>query len=70
MKRFDFATRLLFSVDEAAYLLGVGPHTIYRAIRRKRLPAIRIGEGERAKILIDKSSLLRFIAPPAVEEER
>jgi excisionase family DNA binding protein len=35
--------RLTYSVREAAAILGVGAPTLYRAIEREEVPAIRIG---------------------------
>lgn len=45
-KSFVYAsdmTRLTLTVEEAAQQLGVHPESVRRAIRKGRLPAVRIG---------------------------
>jgi excisionase family DNA binding protein len=49
----------VLTVVEAARVLRIGRHTLYEAVRRKEVPAIRVGR----KILISKSALMRLWEP-------
>ena len=48
-----------YSVNEAASHLGVSPNTIREMIRRKELPAVKVGR----LIRIDKAALTNALAP-------
>lgn len=43
-----------YSIKEIAVILSVSPKTIRRAIKKKLLPSIRIGEGPRSPYRISK----------------
>ncbi len=51
--------RETLTVSEAAKLLGVAPATVYAAVKRGELPAIRIGD----RILIPELGLRRLLEP-------
>jgi excisionase family DNA binding protein len=52
----DLAQRVL-SVDEAGRVLGVGRSTMYGAIRRGQVPALRIGR----RIVVPGAALVRLL---------
>jgi excisionase family DNA binding protein len=54
----------VLTVEEAAGVLRLGRNTVYEAIRRKSLPAIRVGR----RILVPKSALQRWLS--GTEEDR
>ncbi len=58
-------TAATLTVEEAATLLGVGRVTVYEAIRRGEMPAIRLGK----RILVPRAALQRMLEegnqPPA-----
>ena len=49
--------RLVFTVDEAAQLLGISRSFAYEAVQRGEIPSMRIGR----RILVPKAALLRFL---------
>ena len=49
--------RQTFTIDEAAVLLGVAPHTAYRAARRGDIPTIRIG----GRVLVPRAAMDRLL---------
>lgn len=49
--------RLIYSVNEAASILGVGRTTIYELIREQRLLSVKIGQ----RRLVAKSDLEAFV---------
>lgn len=57
------ATRLAFSIEETATLLGVGRHTAYEGARRGDIPTIRIGR----RLLVPKVALERLLADAATK---
>ena len=52
---------LTLSVKEAALRLGVAPNTVYLAVCRGDIHAVRIGR----RIVIPRASLERLLAPAA-----
>lgn len=50
--------RLVFTVEEAAALLGISRSFAYEAIQRGEVPSMRIGK----RILVPKAALERFLA--------
>ena len=48
----------VLTVDEAAAALRIGRGTAYEAIRRKELPAIRLGR----RLLVPRAALERMLA--------
>ena len=50
--------RLIYSVNEAASILGVGRTTIYELIREQRLHSVKIGQ----RRLVAKSDLEAFVS--------
>lgn len=64
-----FATRTTFTVDEAADLLGIHRQTLYAAIRRGEIPAVRIGR----RVLVSRHVLEELLRtgssrPPQFED--
>ena len=53
---------LTLSVREAARALGIGLHSVYRAIREKRLPALKVGT--KPKLRIPKAAIRRLLRDP------
>jgi excisionase family DNA binding protein len=49
--------RLVFTVEEAAALLGIGRATAYEAVQRGEIPSMRIGR----RILVPKAALQRML---------
>ena len=49
--------RLVFTVEEAAQLLGISRSFAYEAVRRGDVPSMRIGK----RILVPKAALQRFL---------
>lgn len=49
--------RLSWTVEEAAYLLGISRHSAYEAVRRGDIPSIEIGR----RRLIPKQGLERLL---------
>jgi len=49
--------RLVFTVEEAAQLLGISRSFAYEAVQRGEIPSMRIGR----RILVPKAALKRFI---------
>ena len=49
--------RLVFTVEEAAQLLGISRSFAYEAARRGEIPSMRIGR----RILVPKAALERFL---------
>lgn len=59
-------SRQTYTVDEATAILGLSRNSLYAAIRRGELPALRIGK----RIVIPRAALERLLdvpvgAPPA-----
>jgi excisionase family DNA binding protein len=50
--------RLVFTVEEAAQLLGISRSFAYEAVQRGEIPSMRIGR----RILVPKAALERFLA--------
>jgi excisionase family DNA binding protein len=50
--------RLVFTVEEAAQLLGISRSFAYEAVQRGDIPSMRIGR----RILVPKAALQRFLA--------
>ena len=60
--------KLCYSAREAGALLGLSKNSVYQAVARGELPALRIG----ARVLIPKASLERMLedaAKPAGVQE-
>ena len=53
-----FPDALTVTIERAAQLLGVGQRTLYDAIRRGEIPALRIGH----RMVVRKSTLDRLLA--------
>ena len=51
--------RLVFTVDEAALLLGVNRKVVYEAVRSGQIPARRIGK---RRIVIVRAALLDWLS--------
>jgi excisionase family DNA binding protein len=51
------AERLVYSVEEAAELLGISRAFCYEAVNRGEIPCLRIGR----RILIPRSALHKFV---------
>ena len=49
--------RLVFTVEEAAELLGISRSFAYEAVQRGEIPSMRIGK----RILVPKAALVRFL---------
>ena len=49
--------RLVFTVEEAAQLLGISRSFAYEAVQRGEIPSMRIGR----RILVPKAALQRFL---------
>ena len=61
--------RLVFTVEEAAQLLGISRSFAYEAVQRGDIPSMRIGR----RILVPKAALQRYLesaAPPGDQEDR
>lgn len=56
--RVDAHQRAVFTVREVAKILGVGRNTLYEALRRGELPALRIGR----RVLIPAAWLERILS--------
>ncbi len=54
--------QLTLSVPEAAKALGVGMHAVYRAVRERRVPALRIGT--KPKFRIPRVAIDRLLEDP------
>lgn len=52
--------RLVYTVDEAATLLGISRSFAYEAVQKGEIPSMRIGR----RILVPKAALERFLAGP------
>ncbi|HEX3625385.1 MAG TPA: helix-turn-helix domain-containing protein [Verrucomicrobiae bacterium] len=50
--------RLAYSIEEAAQMLGINYHSIYRLIQRGKLKACRALRG---KLLISRDELLKLV---------
>lgn len=50
--------RLVFTVEEAAQLLGISRSFAYEAVQRGEIPSMRIGR----RVLVPKAALERFLA--------
>jgi len=57
--------RLVYTVDEVAYLLGISRAFAYELVARGELPVIRFGR----RLLIPKLPLLALVDLPTTEEE-
>jgi excisionase family DNA binding protein len=55
--------RLVFTVEEAAQLLGISRSFAYEAVQRREIPSMRIGR----RILVPKAALDRFLAQGGTE---
>lgn len=51
----------LLRVDEVARALDVSRGYVYRLARDGKLPAVRMGDGQRAPVRIDSDDLARFL---------
>jgi excisionase family DNA binding protein len=49
--------RSVYSVEDAAFVIGVGRTTVYSLIRKGKLPVVRIGR----RTLVRKETLYRFL---------
>ena len=58
--------RLVYTVEEAATLLGISRSFAYEAVQDGRVPSMRIGR----RILVPKAALERFLADNAKPEEK
>jgi excisionase family DNA binding protein len=58
-------SRLTFTVDEVASLLGLSRATAYKAVNNGSIPAIKIGH----RTLVPRASLLRWLEAAAVTSE-
>lgn len=56
--------RLVFTVEEAAQLLGISRSFAYEAVQRGDIPSMRIGK----RILVPKTALERFLSPSESSE--
>ena len=52
--------RVVFTVEEAAQLLGISRSFAYEAVQRGEIPSMRIGK----RILVPKAALARLLAAP------
>jgi len=57
--------RLVFTVEEAAQLLGISRSFAYEAVQRGDIPSMRIGR----RILVPKAALERFLAEASLSDE-
>lgn len=57
-------TRLAYTVEEVATMLGVSVATIYRAVDAGTLPHKRIGPAKRGRILIPAAALENWLKHP------
>ncbi len=57
------ADRQVYTIPEAARLLGIGTKTAYRACRRNELPHRRIGR----RVVIPRVALARWLALQSAE---
>lgn len=57
----DSGTRLTLTVVQAARLLGIGRTQAYEAVRRRQLPALRLGK----RILVPRAALERMLEQAA-----
>jgi excisionase family DNA binding protein len=57
--------RLVFTVEEAAGLLGISRSFAYEAVQRGEIPSMRIGR----RILVPKAALERFLASSTPTEQ-
>ena len=55
---FENDQKLVYTVEQAARLLGLGRSGAYEAVRRGDLPAIRVGK----RLIIPKTALDRMLA--------
>lgn len=52
----------MLTVKECSELMsGVAVSTIYKMVRKEKLPCARVGVGETGRILIPKSAVLRYL---------
>lgn len=52
----------MLTVKECSELMrGVAVSTIYKMVRKKKLPCARVGVGETGRILIPKSAVLKYL---------
>lgn len=58
--------RLVFTIDEAARLLGVSRSLAYEAAREGKLPTVRISR----RILVPKEALFKLLASVGDASER
>jgi excisionase family DNA binding protein len=54
--------RLVFTVEEAAQLLGISRSFAYEAVKQGEIPSMRIGR----RILVPKAALQRFLESPSI----
>lgn len=54
-------TRLAYTVDEVAAMLGVSLSTVYRAVDAGTLPHKRIGPAKKGRILIPAAALEHWL---------
>jgi len=57
--------RLVYTVEEAATLLGISRSFAYEAVQNGQIPSMRIGR----RILVPKAALERFLAAQGTSEE-
>lgn len=55
--------RQTLNVDEAARILGVAAPTIYAAVKRGEIPAVRIGD----RVLIPKTAIQHMLDPNTMD---
>ena len=58
--------RLVFTVEEAAQLLGISRSFAYEAVHRGEIPSMRIGR----RILVPKAALQRFLDSPSANSDQ
>lgn len=55
------AVEMLTVKECAAMLKGVAPSTIYKMVRTKKLPCVRVDVGESGRMLIPKAAVLDYL---------
>jgi excisionase family DNA binding protein len=60
------ATKLTYTVPEAAELLGISRSSAYECVRRGELPALVLGR----RIVVPKHALAGLLGGPPAAEER
>ncbi len=63
MFRENTETKMVYTVDEVAEVLGLSRNTVYEAVHRKEIPSIKIGR----RIIIPKRALEEALSLAAQE---